>query len=155
MPLFAICRGIQELNVALGGTLVTEAQERPGSLDHRAPYDRPLDERFQLAHEVTFEKDSRLAELLCARCIRVNSLHRQVIDRLAPRLVVEARAEDGTIEAVRVADAPAFAYGVQWHPEYWVTTDIPSGALFRAFGDAARERAADAGRRHFGPIAAE
>jgi putative glutamine amidotransferase len=154
VPLFAVCRGIQELNVALGGTLAAEAQERPGSFDHRAPYDRPMDERFQLAHDVTFEDDSRLAELLGARCIRVNSLHRQVIDRLAPRLVVEARAEDGTIEAVRVADAPGFAYGVQWHPEYWVTTDIPSGALFRLFGDAARERAR-AAQRPFETMAAE
>jgi putative glutamine amidotransferase len=94
VPLFAICRGFQELNVALGGTLVTEAQERPGSFDHRAPYDRPNDERFQLAHDVSFADDSRLAELLGARCIRVNSLHRQVVDRLAPRLVVEARASD-------------------------------------------------------------
>jgi putative glutamine amidotransferase len=150
VPLFAICRGFQELNVALGGTLETEAQERPGSLDHRAAPDRPQDERFQLAHDVTFTDDSRLAELLGARCIRVNSLHRQAVDRLAVRLVVEARASDGTIEAVRVADARAFAYGVQWHPEYWVTTDVPSGALFHAFGKAARDRAA----RQM-PIAAE
>jgi putative glutamine amidotransferase len=150
VPLFAICRGFQELNVALGGTLLTEAQEREGSLDHRAPYDLPVDERFKLAHEVTFEDDSRLAEMLHARCIRVNSLHRQAIDRLAPRLVVEARASDGTVEAVRVADADAFAYGVQWHPEYWASTDPTSGALFRAFGKAAREHAA-AGM----PLAAE
>jgi putative glutamine amidotransferase len=78
-----------------------------------------------------------------------------VIERLSPRLVVEARAADGTIEAVRVADAAAFAYGVQWHPEYWAATDAPSGALFRAFGDAARERAMRVPEQVLGPLAAE
>jgi putative glutamine amidotransferase len=140
VPLLAICRGFQELNVALGGTLVTEAQERPGSLDHRAPLGLPNDERFKLAHDVAFETDSRLAELLGARCLRVNSVHRQVIGALAPRLLVEAKAPDGTVEAVRVKDAPAFAFGVQWHPEYWAATDPASGAIFRAFVRAARER---------------
>ena len=144
LPLFAICRGFQELNVALGGTLITEAQERPGSLDHRAPLDLPQDERFALKHDVHFEPDSRLGQLLRARCVRVNSVHRQAIDRLARGLIVEARAPDGTIEAVRVADAPGWAFGVQWHPEYWAATDAASGALFRAFGDACRERMARA-----------
>jgi putative glutamine amidotransferase len=144
VPLLAICRGFQELNVALGGTLVTEAQERPGSLDHRAPIGLPNDERFKLAHEVDFETDSRLAELLGARCIKVNSVHRQAIEKLSPKLAVEAHAPDGTIEAVRVKGARAFAYGVQWHPEYWVATDPASGALFRAFAAAAGERAARA-----------
>ena len=92
VPLFAICRGFQELNVALGGTLITEAQERPGSLDHRAPLDLSNDERFKLAHDVNFETDSQLAKLLGARCISVNSVHRQVIGKLGPRLIVEARA---------------------------------------------------------------
>ena len=141
VPLLAICRGMQELNAALGGTLVTEAQERPGSLDHRAPIGLPNDERFKLAHDVTFEPDSHLAKLLGSGCVRVNSVHRQVIGKLAPRLIVEAKAPDGTVEAVRVADAQNFAYGVQWHPEYWAATDAPSGALFQAFGRAARERA--------------
>jgi putative glutamine amidotransferase len=141
VPLFAICRGFQELNVALGGTLITEAQERPGSLDHRAPIGPSNDERFKLIHDVNFESDSRLAKLLGARCVKVNSVHRQVVGKLSPRLVVEARAPDGTVEAMRVADAPAFAFGVQWHPEYWAATDPASGALFRAFAEATRERA--------------
>ncbi len=140
VPLLAVCRGFQELNVALGGTLATEAQERPGSLDHRAPNGRPNDLRFRLAHDVMFEDDGRLAAVLGAPCVKVNSVHRQVIDRLAPRLIVEGRAPDGTVEAVRVAGARAFAYGVQWHPEYWVKTDAPSSALFRAFAEAARQR---------------
>jgi putative glutamine amidotransferase len=142
LPLLAICRGVQELNVALGGTLIAEVQERPGSLDHRAPLGLPNDERFALKHDVTFEGDSHLAKLLGGGCIRVNSVHRQAIGELAPNLVVEARAPDGTIEAVRVAGARGFAYGVQWHPEYWASTDAPSGALFKAFGEAARQYAA-------------
>jgi putative glutamine amidotransferase len=142
VPLLAICRGFQELNVALGGSLATEAQERPGSLDHRAPIGLPNDERFKLVHAIDFEADSRLAALIGARCVKVNSVHRQVVDRLAPRLAVEGRAPDGTIEAVRVKDARAFAYGVQWHPEYWAATDPASGAIFRAFTAAARSHAA-------------
>jgi len=142
VPLLAICRGFQELNVALGGTLVAEAQERPGSLDHRAPVGLPSDERFKLAHTIDLEADSKLATLLGARCIEVNSVHRQAIGELSPRLAVEGRAPDGTIEAVRVKGASAFAIGVQWHPEYWAATDPASGAIFRAFADAARQRAA-------------
>ena len=142
VPLLAICRGFQELNVALGGTLVTEAQERPGSLDHRAPIGLPNDERFKLAHEVDFETDSELARLVGAHCIHVNSVHRQAIGKLSERLAVEAHAPDGTVEAVRVKGARAFAFGVQWHPEYWAATDPASGAIFRAFADAAREHAA-------------
>ncbi len=141
VPLFAICRGVQELNVALGGTLFAEVQELSGRFDHRAPPDLSPDERFQLAHDVTFDAGSRLADVFGSRTIRVNSAHRQAIDQLAPRLVVEARAEDGTIEAVRVADATAFAYGVQWHPEYWAASDPPSGMLFRAFAKAAHDHA--------------
>jgi putative glutamine amidotransferase len=108
-------------------------------MDHRAPESERQDERFALAHDVTFEDDAELAEIIGGPCLRVNSLHRQVIDRLAERLVVEARAEDGTIEAVRVSGATAFAYGVQWHPEYWAATDTPSNRLFTAFTAAARD----------------
>lgn len=139
VPMLAICRGIQELNVALGGTLITEAQEHAGRMDHRAPDSDSHDERFALAHDVTFEDDAELAAIVGGPCVRVNSLHRQVIDRLADRLVVEGRAEDGTIEAVRVSDAKAFAYGVQWHPEYWAATDTPSNRLFHSFTAAARD----------------
>jgi putative glutamine amidotransferase len=141
VPLLAICRGFQELNVALGGTLITEAQERPGSLDHRGPIGLPNDERFKLKHEIDFESDSELAKLVGAQCIKVNSVHRQAIGKLSPKLKVEGHAPDGTVEAVSVKGARAFAYGVQWHPEYWAATDPASGAIFRAFADAARGRA--------------
>ncbi|MGH2342293.1 gamma-glutamyl-gamma-aminobutyrate hydrolase family protein [Segnochrobactraceae bacterium EtOH-i3] len=142
VPLFCICRGHQELNVALGGSLDAEIQTLPGRLDHRAPVSDDLNVRWALAHEVVFEPGSQLAGVVGADRIRVNSLHRQAIGRLADGLEVEARATDGTIEAVRVRDATTFAFGVQWHPEYWVRTDAPSMRLFQAFGQAVRARRA-------------
>jgi putative glutamine amidotransferase len=123
VPLLAICRGIQELNVALGGTLAAELQEREGSLDHRAPVSDNQDERFKIHQKVTIQAGSCLAGVFGAGDMLVNSVHRQGIDRLGPRLQVEAVAEDGTVEAVSVKDSRAFAVGVQWHPEYWVNSD--------------------------------
>jgi putative glutamine amidotransferase len=143
VPLLAICRGIQELNVALGGTLATEIQERPGSLDHRAPVSDNHDERFAIRQSVSIRPGTCLAGVFGAGDIKVNSVHRQAIDRLGKWLQVEAVAEDGTVEAVSVKDAPAFAVGVQWHPEYWVKSDSNSARIFRAFGDAVRAHAAD------------
>jgi putative glutamine amidotransferase len=142
VPLLAICRGIQELNVALGGSLHQHVEELPGRMDHRSPRGRPLDERYAPRHDVTLTKGGYLETRLGCSSILVNSLHGQGIDRLATNLTVEAVAEDGTIEAVRVANAPAFALGLQWHPEYRATENPVSLSLFRAFGDACRERAA-------------
>ncbi len=104
VPLLAICRGIQELNVALGGTLAAEIQEREGSLDHRAPVSDDQDERFAIRQPVTIKPDSCLAGVFGAGEIRVNSVHRQAVERLGARLQVEAVAEDGTVEAVSVRD---------------------------------------------------
>ncbi len=139
VPLLAICRGFQELNVALGGTLDTEIHELEDRADHRPPASDDNDVRFALAHEVTVEPGSTLAAILGTQRIAVNSLHRQAVRDLAPRLIAEARAEDGTIEAARVADAGAFALGVQWHPEYWAGSDPPSRLLFTAFCNAAAQ----------------
>ena len=141
VPLLAICRGIQELNVARGGTLGTEIQERPGSLDHRAPVSDDQDERFAIRQSVSIKPGSCLAGVFGAGEIKVNSVHRQAIDRPGSRLQIEAVADDGTIEAVSVRDARAFAVGVQWHPEYWAHSDSNSAKIFRAFGDAARAHA--------------
>jgi putative glutamine amidotransferase len=138
LPLLAICRGIQELNVALGGTLVGEVQDIDGRSDHRAVEHDDTDVRYGIRHEVHFTPGSALAAILGGPAIHTNTLHRQAIGRLADGLIVEGAAEDGTIEAVRVAGAAAFAYGVQWHPEYWATSDPASNRLFRAFGDAMR-----------------
>jgi len=142
VPLLAICRGIQELNVALGGTLATEIQEREGIMDHRAPVSEEQDKRFAIRQTVTVKPDSCLSGILGAGEIRVNSLHRQAAGQVAPRLAVEAVAADGTVEAVSVRGAAAFAVGVQWHPEYWAQSDAVSARLFRAFGDAVRDHAA-------------
>ena len=148
VPLLAICRGIQELNVALGGTLAAELQERPGSLDHRAPPSDDQDERFGIRQRVSIRPGSCLAGVFGSGEILVNSVHRQGLDLLGPRLEVEAVADDGTVEAVSVKDARGFAVGVQWHPEYWVASDGNSKRIFQAFGDAVRAHAlARAGAR--------
>lgn len=139
MPMLAICRGIQELNVALGGTLASEIQDQPGNWDHRKPAVPERDHMYAIRQPVFVKEGSCIANYLgFAGEVQVNSLHRQAIAKTAPRLKVEATAADGTIEAVSVIDAKNFAVGVQWHPEYWAKTDAPSRALFEAFGDAVR-----------------
>ncbi len=145
VPLLAVCRGLQELNVVLGGTLDIEIQEIDGRLDHRAPTSDDNDERFAPAHDVALAPDGCLAEVFGGSTIQVNSLHRQAIGVLAPDLAVEGTAPDGTVEAVRVTGVPGFAVGVQWHPEYWAESDSVSARIFEAFGDAARAHAGDRG----------
>ena len=142
LPLFAVCRGIQEINVAYGGTLHQRIQELPGMLDHRSDKEQPRDEQFAPAHMITLAEGGQLAGLAGRGEIMVNSVHSQGIDRLADGLVAEAWAPDGLIEAVRVAKAGAFALAVQWHPEWRVHENPFSMALFEAFGDAVRARAA-------------
>jgi putative glutamine amidotransferase len=141
LPLLAICRGIEELNVALGGTLHQCVQELPGRLDHRACKEDPVDQRYEPAHTVALTEGGQLATLLGAQELTVNSLHAQAVDRPAGRIAIEAVAPDGTIEAVRVEDASAFALGIQWHPEWRCMESPASRAIFAAFGDACRERA--------------
>lgn len=143
IPLLAICRGFQELNAYFGGTLHPRVHEIPGRLDHRRPEDPDPDVQYAPRHRVDFAAAGTFATLLGEDSIEVNSLHWQAIDRLAPALVAEGVAEDGTIEAVRLRDHDGFALGVQWHPEYEVERDPYSVKLFRAFGDAVRERAAE------------
>ena len=138
VPLMAICRGIQELNVALGGTLASEIQELPGRNDHRQQEHPERDVRYTIHQSVHVKEGSCIAAAIGSGEVKVNSLHRQAISETAPNLAVEAMADDGTVEAVSVIGAKAFAVGVQWHPEYWATTDGPSAALFKAFGDAVR-----------------
>jgi len=148
VPLFAVCRGFQELNVAYGGTLhqhIHEAPSDPGyepRFDHRENKDDPLDVQYGPAHAVMLETGSIFENLLCTRTIEVNSLHGQGIARLADRLIAQGRAADGTIEAAEVRDAKGFALGVQWHPEWKYWENPVSQKLFRAFGDAVRDAAA-------------
>lgn len=146
VPLLAICRGFQEMNVAYGGTLHQRIQELPGYRDHREDPEQPVEVQYGPAHEIVLEPGGLFERLAGgARALRVNSLHSQGVDRLAPGLVVEARAPDGIVEAFRVADAPTFAVGVQWHPEWKAMDNAFSRALFAEFGAAARSRAARRG----------
>jgi putative glutamine amidotransferase len=141
VPVFGICRGFQEMNVAFGGTLHQRLHEVPGHLDHRDDETQPLEVQYGPAHDVTLEPGGVLRALALSDRIQVNSLHNQGIDRLGAELAVEARAPDGVIEAFRVRDAQRFALAVQWHPEWKVMSNPFSRALFAAFGQASRERA--------------
>jgi putative glutamine amidotransferase len=135
-PLLAICRGFQELNVALGGTLHQRLQDLPDRIDHSAPMHPAARVRQGKAHSIRIVPGSWLHRVARATEIAVNSLHNQGIDRLAPGLSAEGMAPDGQIEAVRVRQAPGFAVGVQWHPEYDWETEPVSRAIFGAFAEA-------------------
>jgi putative glutamine amidotransferase len=141
VPVFGICRGFQEMNVAFGGTLHQKVHEIPGHLDHRDDESQPLEVQYGPAHDVTLEPGGVLRALAVSDRVRVNSLHSQGIDRLGAELAVEARAPDGLVEAFRVRTARSFAIAVQWHPEWQVMSNPFSRALFATFGDASRERA--------------
>jgi putative glutamine amidotransferase len=141
VPVLAICRGLQEFNVAMGGSLHQRLQDIPGRMDHSTPMQANPRVRTGKAHAVRVMPGSWLHRLAGAGSIAVNSLHNQGIDRLAPGLVAEATAPDGTIEAIRAATAPGFAIGVQWHPEYDFETDSVSRAIFQSFGHAVARRA--------------
>lgn len=145
MPLLAICRGFQELNVALGGTLHQHLEELPGRLDHRSRPTDPIERQYAPAHPVAVVPGSTLGAITKAAGFDVNSLHSQGIDRLAGGLSAEAHAPDGTIEAVRVTDAKGFALGVQWHPEWEFWKNPVSQAILGAFGDAIRARSESKG----------
>lgn len=138
LPLLAICRGHQELNVALGGSLHQAIHELPGKRDHREPADAELAEQYGPAHEVDVVPGGRLHGIVGANRIQVNSLHGQGIDRLADGLVAEALAPDGIVEAVSIRAHPGFSLGLQWHPEWQVMDNPVSVRIFRAFGDACR-----------------
>ena len=142
VPLFGICRGFQEMNVAFGGSLHPEIRDIPGRMNHRMPrlengeiHPDP-EVVFADRHEVRLVEEGVFARLLGCQAIRVNSLHGQGILQPGGRVVIEGVAEDGTIEAIRIADAPSFALGVQWHAEYDPQHNPINRALFKAFGAA-------------------
>jgi putative glutamine amidotransferase len=143
LPVLAICRGFQEMNVAYGGTLWQRLHELPNHLDHREDENAELAEQYGPAHEVLLEPGGMLRDMAGSDHLRVNSLHWQGVQALGDGLQVEARAPDGLIEAFRPAHAKSFALGLQWHPE-WQFFEYPfSRALFAAFGAASRQRASD------------
>ncbi len=136
LPLFAICRGFQETNVALGGSLHQAVQELPGQHDHRGTSDASVEVQYGPAHDVILQSGGVLAIVLGEPRIRVNSVHGQGINRLAPGLRVEALAPDGLVEAFSVSDARGFNLCVQWHPEWQAASNDVSLRLFKAFGAA-------------------
>jgi putative glutamine amidotransferase len=145
VPILGICRGFQEMNVAFGGTLHPEIREIPGRMNHRMPrlengeiHPDPA-VIFADRHDVTLVPGGAFAKLFGCETIRVNSLHGQGILEPGPRIVVEGVAEDGTMEAIRIADAPGFALGVQWHAEHDPHGNAVNRALFQAFGQAIAE----------------
>lgn len=140
VPVLAICRGFQELNVALGGSLHQRLQDLPGRFDHSTPLQPNPRVRTGKAHAVRVVPGSWLHRLAGATQIAVNSLHNQGIDRVAPGRVAEGFALDGTVEAVRAVNAPGFAVGVQWHPEYDFAADALSRRIFESFAEAVRQR---------------
>jgi len=138
MPLFAVCRGFQELNVAYGGTLHQEVHNVPGKLNHREDKNAPLEDQYAPVHEVRFRPGGMLARITGKVSATVNSVHSQGVDQLGPGLVPEATTPDGLVEAVTAGNAPGWVLGVQWHPEWRVAENEVSMAIFGAFGDACR-----------------
>lgn len=137
-PFLGICRGFQEVNVALGGSLHPEIRELPGRLNHRMPPDGTLEEKFALRHPVRFTEGGPFHRLMGAKEVMTNTLHGQGIKRAAARVVIDGEAPDGTAEAIYIKGAPGFALAVQWHPEWDAGNDPVSRPLFEALGDAAR-----------------
>lgn len=142
-PILGVCRGLQEMNVALGGTLWQRLHGEPGHLDHREPPDVDEEAQFAERHEVLLAEGSAFAQWAGGTRALVNSLHGQGIRQLGAGLVAEAHAPDGLVEGVRAANARAFAYGVQWHPE-WRHDRIPFyQRTLEAFAQACRRRMED------------
>jgi putative glutamine amidotransferase len=140
MPLLGICRGFQEINVALGGSLHQAVHAAAGMQDHREDKQASLEQQYAAAHAVTLVPGGRLAQVLARDGdLQVNSLHGQGVDRLAPGLAVEARAADGLVEAFSVSAAKRFALALQWHPEWHLTENPASLRIFEAFAQACRE----------------
>ncbi|MFY9510915.1 MAG: gamma-glutamyl-gamma-aminobutyrate hydrolase family protein [Rubrivivax sp.] len=138
MPMLGICRGTQEANVALGGTLHQAVQEQPGLNDHRAPQGEPAEVQYGPAHPVDVVPGGLLAQITGRASFEVNSVHGQGIKQLAPGLRVEAVAPDGLVEAFTKPDAPGFNLCLQWHPEWRAAGNPVSQQLFQAFGIAVR-----------------
>ena len=143
VPVLGICRGFQEINVALGGTLWQQLGPASGHGQHAEDTSQPVERQYAPTHALHLERTGLLHGWSDGSGeVQVNSLHSQGIRELAPGLEVEARASDGLIEAFRVAAAPAFAFAVQWHPEWQAMDNALSRALFEALGAAARLHAA-------------
>ena len=141
VPVFGICRGFQEFNVAFGGTLHPEIRELPGRMNHRMPPDGTLEQKFEHRHVVRLSPGGCFHRILGAHEVLVNSLHGQGILEKGARITIEGFAPDETPEAIVIDQAPGFALAVQWHPEWNAASDPVSRPLFQAFGAAVTTRA--------------
>ncbi|RVT84041.1 gamma-glutamyl-gamma-aminobutyrate hydrolase family protein [Rhodobacteraceae bacterium CCMM004] len=141
-PFLGVCRGFQEVNVAMGGSLHPEIRDLPGRMNHRMPPDGTLEEKFALRHAVRFSEEGPFHRLMGDVEVMTNTLHGQGIKVAGPRVVIDGHAPDGTPEAIYIADAPGFTLSVQWHPEYRAAEDPVSAKLFGAFGHAVADWAA-------------
>ncbi|WP_343082201.1 gamma-glutamyl-gamma-aminobutyrate hydrolase family protein [Ostreiculturibacter nitratireducens] len=135
-PFLGVCRGFQEVNVAMGGTLYPEIRDLPGRMNHRMPPEGTLEEKFALRHKVRLKEGGVFHRVFGATEVMTNSLHGQGIKTPGKRIEIEGEAEDGTPEAIYVKDAPGFTLAVQWHPEWQAASDPVSRPLFEAFGAA-------------------
>ena len=135
-PVLGVCRGFQEFNVAMGGTLHPEIRDIPGRINHRMSPDGTLEDKYAHRHLVQLSSGSPFARMFGFDEVLGNSLHGQGIEKPGPRIIVDGYAPDGTAEAISIKNAPGFALAVQWHPEYNAANDLFSKALFEAFGEA-------------------
>jgi putative glutamine amidotransferase len=142
IPVFGICRGFQEMNVAFGGSLHQKLHENGHYFEHRENKESTLEQQYSASHHVNVIADGRLANIVNKAVIDVNSLHTQGVDRLAENLTIEAIAEDGLVEAFSVTNSESFAMAVQWHPEWKIDKNQQSAQLFYAFGQACAKRKA-------------
>lgn len=142
-PFLGLCRGFQEVNVAMGGSLYPEIRELPGRMNHRMPPDGTIEEKFELRHDVSFTEGGVFHRVMGASKVLTNTLHGQGIKEPGPRVVIDGHADDGTPEAIYIKDAPGFTLAVQWHPEWNAAKDPVSRPLFEHFGAAVRAWAAD------------
>lgn len=138
VPILGICRGFQEFNVAMGGTLHPEIRDLPGRINHRMPPDGTTEEKFALRHTVALTPGGIFSQIFGEDEVLVNSLHGQGICEAGPRVAIDGCAPDGTPEAIYITDAPGLAIAVQWHPEWNAAHDEVSKPLFKAFGAALR-----------------
>ena len=139
VPIFGVCRGFQEVAVAMGATLHPEIRELDGRMNHRMPPDGTLEEKFAIRHEVNFRPGGNFSKILGSERVETNTLHGQGIAEAGDRLVIDGWASDGTPEALYVKDAPGYTNSVQWHPEWNAQNDPVSRCLFEAFGQAVRD----------------
>jgi putative glutamine amidotransferase len=138
IPILAVCRGMQEVNVALGGSLHQKVHEQPKMLNHQEDKSLDREGQYDVAHSVQLVTGGILASLLGTESAMVNSLHGQGMNRLADNLIAEATAEDGLVEAFRIDNDEQYLIGVQWHPEWKFHENPLSTALFASFGKAVR-----------------